>query len=492
MRRRRPTSTVRRPATSSTLERTMLYPFGSRCCVLAAFVSSCWLLGLGPLAGPAMVLAQADDEPVVHGEVVDVFVVNVEVRVTDRQGRPVTGLEQSAFTLREDRKPVEISNFWEVPPRLPTSASNAETHDEAEDPIPANMIFLIDDFVVEPSNRRLVLGELRQLLKDGVKGTTQVALAVYDGDMKVVQQPTADSAQLQAAVDRLQEIPAIGVTRLRQRQIFQRDVLTRVGEAKNEVRAGVLLVPDAVARLNGLLREVQLESDRIRSQNGRTYLAMGALIDGLATLPGRKALVYLSEGLALRPGEAEYQVIQDALREVTSGPGGGDVAADIDSRSAALGALSDQAAPPPNRRRRKSAPPDELFAVTALAANARVSFYPWKARGQVGGVAAEIGGEAALGTTVNVQSTREASLVESLSALAQDTGGDFVVGGALAGLVEEAVADFGGYYSLGFSPQHGGDDQLHELKVKVKGRGLKVWYPKSYVARVPEPVAPGQ
>ena len=464
----------------------MLFPFVSRCLARIVLSSGGWLLAAALPWGAGVALAQQGEESATYGEVVDVYVVNVEVRVTDRRGGPVTGLGKDVFTLREDRKPVEISNFLEVPPRPAAGTPQAQEPGEgAADLTPANMIFLLDDFVVEPSNRRLMLEELRQLLEGGIEGTTQIALAVYDGELRVVQQPTADQGSLLAALEGLEEIPAAGVTRLRQHQSYQRDVLTRVGETQNEVRAGVLEVPEAVQRLNTLLREVQLESDRIRSQNRRTYLALGSLIDGLATLPGRKALVYLSEGLAMRPGEAEYQVIQDALRDITSGPGGAGAGADIDSRSAALGALSDQAAPPPSRRRRQSAPPDELFAVTALAANARVSFYPWKARGGVGGVAAEVGGEAALGTTANVQSTREKGLVESLGILAEDTGGDFVVGGSLKGLVEEAVADFGGYYSLGFSPQHGADGRLHELKVKVKGRGFKVWYPKSYVARTP-------
>ena len=37
--------------------------------------------------------------------------------------------------------------------------------------------------------------------------------------------------------------------------------------------------------------------------------------------------------------------------------------------------------------------------------------------------------------------------------------------------------------SLGFSPDHGGDDQLHSLKVKVKKRRINVWHPETYVAR---------
>ncbi|MCG8456827.1 MAG: hypothetical protein MI919_11150, partial [Holophagales bacterium] len=183
-------------------------------------------------------------------------------------------------------------------------------------------------------------------------------------------------------------------------------------------------------------------------------------------------------------------VIQDALFELGSGgSAAGSSTGGIDARSAALGALSNQV---PRRRPMRRAergkqapPPDELTAVTALAANAGVSFYTWKGQGNVGGVAAEVGGDAALGLTPDVVSDRESSLAASLAYLADDTGGKGVVGGTVDTLMQEAVAGFGGFYSLGFSPEHGGDDRLHELKVKVKGRGLRVWYPKMYIARPP-------
>src|SRR5687768_11333164 len=44
-------------------------------------------------------------------EVIDVRVVNVEVVVTDREGKPVPGLAREDFELLENGRPVEINYF---------------------------------------------------------------------------------------------------------------------------------------------------------------------------------------------------------------------------------------------------------------------------------------------------------------------------------------------------------------------------------------------
>ena len=44
-----------------------------------------------------------------YGEVMEVQVINVETRVTDRQGRAVTDLRREDFELSVDGQPVEIT-----------------------------------------------------------------------------------------------------------------------------------------------------------------------------------------------------------------------------------------------------------------------------------------------------------------------------------------------------------------------------------------------
>ncbi len=52
------------------------------------------------------------------GETVEVNVVNVDVFVTDKDGRRVTGLKKGDFEVQEDGKTMAVSNFAELLPRL--------------------------------------------------------------------------------------------------------------------------------------------------------------------------------------------------------------------------------------------------------------------------------------------------------------------------------------------------------------------------------------
>src|SRR5688572_32623211 len=54
-------------------------------------------------------------------EELSVEVINVEVHVADRKGRPVTGLEREDFRLLEDGTPIEIEYFTEIGAETPSS-----------------------------------------------------------------------------------------------------------------------------------------------------------------------------------------------------------------------------------------------------------------------------------------------------------------------------------------------------------------------------------
>ncbi len=71
---------------------------------------------LAPLAAAVLLVTPlaAGDDPSLFFDTVDVYVVNVEVIVTDKDGKPATGLTRDDFEIYEDGEPVEVANFFAV------------------------------------------------------------------------------------------------------------------------------------------------------------------------------------------------------------------------------------------------------------------------------------------------------------------------------------------------------------------------------------------
>src|SRR5687767_2810675 len=86
---------------------------------LAARLGTLLLIAsLGPPLGSQPPPPAPAAPPTEFREVVEVNVVNLTVRVTDKEGHSVKGLGRGDFEILEDGKPVEIANFYEV--RSPT------------------------------------------------------------------------------------------------------------------------------------------------------------------------------------------------------------------------------------------------------------------------------------------------------------------------------------------------------------------------------------
>jgi hypothetical protein len=70
-------------------------------------------IALGLLLAPsAPLVAQAPIRDDSFGEEIQVNVVNLDVFVSDRQGKPLEGLQAEDFAVTEDGKPVKITNFY--------------------------------------------------------------------------------------------------------------------------------------------------------------------------------------------------------------------------------------------------------------------------------------------------------------------------------------------------------------------------------------------
>lgn len=71
------------------------------------------LAALTPLLGPCLAAGLGAQPAETFVDTVEINVVEVDVVVTDRKGRPVNGLKPEDFELSVDGMPVEIANFFE-------------------------------------------------------------------------------------------------------------------------------------------------------------------------------------------------------------------------------------------------------------------------------------------------------------------------------------------------------------------------------------------
>lgn len=396
---------------------------------------------------------EKNDEPTFY-ESVDVQVVNLEVFVTDRSGQRVTGLTKDDFQVLEDGKPVAITNFFAVGDEAPPSSGAAPASGSTEAPpspsptgVPdeqrLHLAIVIDNLSLIPQARIRLLESLRKEVIPRLRPEDLALVATYEGSsVNVVQGLTGDKAALLAALDAV----AKGAPRSVERSMERRQLLSQIDRADSLEGQGPghgldMAIADAREVYASIRMYVQQRYDESRA----TLDALTGFVDALAGLPGRKSLLYVGGGLALRPGESFFQAWQMKFADLSNSVG----ASPFDGSQHDLTRNFEQ--------------------LVQHANGNRVTFYTLGATEELGGVSAEFGASA----TWNAQlaGTEEMNLTESMRRLGDGTGGLASVNAINPGpILARMLDDFNSYYSLGFVPQGKPDGKNRKLQVTVRGR----------------------
>ena len=409
--------------------------------------------------------AQAQQEPAAEtfGETIDVRVVNVDVWVTDRDGNPVTGLAADDFEVRENDRPVELSNFFEFTDGLDASArereasafrdrrprqSDLDRFIPAEAPPPEHRLSLmvyIDNNNLTPTDRNRLLPFLRNFLSVQLSPYDRAMLAVYDqGRFEVALPFTTEAWRVAEATHEVTRV--IGG---RDRTESQRlDILREID--------------DDWVRYNAVVDLIRGFATAVRSEVDASIVNLENAIRTMAGLPGRKAILYISNGLPMRPAEDLFRALEERFadtrgrwRGAPRGPfpdaNPASDARSIDAANASLEAFNYDL----SRRF------DEL----ASLANANgVTFHSVAAAG------ARISGmnTADLRFSNSIEFTRAANLEEPLLRLADRTGGRAIVNTRnFAGGLDRIASDLQNRYSLGYSPTHLERGNTHRIEVEL-------------------------
>ena len=231
------------------------------------------------------------------------------------------------------------------------------------------------------------------------------------------------------------------------------------------------------------------------ARRGEILQSLGALtvmVNSLSGVPGRKAVLHVSDGFPATPGEELFQFLTE-LCGINSGTSG------------MHGPTSRSAGPEAERRvqqQQEEAVPEsnpslgkvvdvraynadsqaaidaqsysiakQLAALIAHANAHQVTLYTLQASGLEGTSAADAsyGPEDRMLQFTSIDMIARMSRQESLQSLAEGTGGKAIlnandVRADLAGLRE----DFSTFYSLGYTPAHSGDGRDHRIEVAVE------------------------
>lgn len=392
-------------------------------------------------------------------ESIDVNVANVEVYVTDKQGKRVQGLTKDDFQVFEDGQPVEITNFFSMFEGQPATADE-EVEAEATPPAGAAsasakprpdtqrlyLAIFLDNRTLVPATRKRVLDSVKEFVSHLQPGD-RILLAGYDNSVVIRQGLTNDPEALAAAIDEVARAAAGGVSRdsERQRILRQIDASDPVdgpqGGETQRSQAAIVLAQQ-------LYQDIKLFGTQQLDENRAALLALEQFVDSLAGLPGRKAVLYVSGGMSLRPAEALMRAWE--IKFGSLGPSVG--FSQFDGR-------------------RDDATPYLKKLIDHANAN-RVTFYALGSTTELSGLSAESTASAVLTTEISVTDTM--NLQSSLEMIADGTGGIASIDASERPLIDRMRQDFDTYYSLGYVPHAGRDGKKRKVEVKTRNASLKV------------------
>lgn len=387
-------------------------------------------------------------------ETVEVTVVNVDVHVSDKKGNPVKGLKKEDFEIYENGRAVAISNFSVIEDGRPKTAPAPRAKKDRvaqEPPRPAapqpgvapipedqrlSLVIYVDNFNIRPFNRNRVFRRLREFLQSKLSRDDRVMLVSYDRSLNVRHEFTSDPQAVAAALFELESLSGFGV----QQDSDRRDVVRAIEDAQTGVDVTWRARQYAESAFNDLSFSID---------------ALKEIVGWLAGLPGRKAVLYVSDGLPMAPGEDLFYMINERFKNEAS----------------VLTMIRDFDA---SRR---------FMELTQKANANRVTFYTLDAAGlrppQTSSVESDIVG------TAGVQTFTESVYISNIQApllmMAENTGGQAIYNTNDVGPgLDKVASDFKSYYSLGYTPTHSGSGRYYKIEVKVKRKGLKVRHRDGY------------
>ena len=369
-----------------------------------------------------------------YRENVNVRVMDIDVVVTDRDGRPVPNLARDDFQIRVDRKPVEIEYFAPVrdgrvaPPDLAELSPDLilqPTEKDRDAAVPRHFLLFIDEASLTPARRKRALDALKDFVRRLGPADEAAIVAERSHPATLVNWTTSREALL-AAIDAVSKTSVAGLRRTERERQAMREI-EMVGRGAREERA-------------------RMYEEEVWEETKKTLHDMTDTLALLGDKAGKKVLVVVSEGFELQPGVA--------LLAFAEGRGGG----------------------PPSPSFRRDVTP-ELQAFIDRANALETTIFTVNARG-LPGSGTDASNETPLATSsLFARKDSEAGLVE----MAEETGGEAIAEtNDLDRALGTIYSDASSYYSLGVNLRNVAPAATHKVEVVVSKPGLTVRARRTY------------
>ncbi len=378
--------------------------------------------------------ASAQQPPAGFAGEIRVNNITVDVQVWDSNGVPVSGLRREDFRVLENDVEQRLTNFLSVGGGEVQTAADASLVGATA---ARQVLVFFDLYLLTEPDKRVLLEGLQKHFDAGLPPAMTIAVASFDGTLRIHTQPTASRERVLEALKEVDRLAATGLSR----QI-------KLSSYENRLRPG----RESYSRYEQRRYENEEYWNELRRMVGRVDAAFSAALQHFAASPSRKVALLVSPGFPRAENVPQYRYYDFFLDNP-------------DYRNVALFGDS-----------------------TMLAANLEYTLYTLDASGYQDETmmrnAAERGYTGDVADVAQAGFWREADRKDTLIRAARDTGGEAIFsrdGGAAIADVERLTSS---YYSLGYQPEHYGDGETYRIKVEVVGKpDYKLAHRASYVDR---------
>jgi VWFA-related protein len=252
---------------------------------------------------------------------VNANLVNLDVIVKDKKGKPITDLKAEDFTVSENGTPQKIEFFDSTLTTTgetvkPGDTASVQTVTRVPGAFPRNIIALVlDGQSTELANLKHVREGMVKYIRERITDTDSVALFSISGGLKLLQSFTQDKARLIAAVENAYDSSIVSKTS------ESRDIAANIDSLRDKIAAGpsgsIPSSPAAGAMGSAMAQKmiaermleqyIQFRSALSAQQTRPVLAALAAIAEGLRSVPGKKTLVMFSQGF-VAPEALDWQV----------------------------------------------------------------------------------------------------------------------------------------------------------------------------------------